>query len=186
MALPAEREATYEDLFDLPDNVVGQIIYGQLIVQPRPAPKHVLASSRLGVKVGGKYHQNGNGGADNWWILDEPELHIGGHILVPDLAGWRRERMPQLPEIAYFTIAPDWICEVLSPSTAKLDRATKMPIYAKIGVKFVWLIDPEIQVLEVFELQNNHWVLSTVFKENDTVVAAPFNDLSFDLSVLWN
>jgi len=113
-------------------------------------------------------------------------LHIGGHILVPDLAGWRRERLPVLPEIAYFTITPDWICEVLSPSTAKLDRAIKMPIYAKIGVKFVWLVDPSIQLLEVFELQNNRWVLSTVFKENDTVVAPPFNDLSFDLGILWN
>jgi len=186
MALPAEREATYEDLFDLPDNMVGQIIHGQLIVQPRPAPKHALASSVLNSRIGGKYHRNGNGDLDNWWILFEPELHIGGHILVPDLAGWRRERLPVLPETAYFTITPDWICEVLSPSTAKLDRATKMPIYAKIGVKFVWLVDPSIQLLEVFELQNNHWVLSTVFKENDTVVAPPFNDLSFDLGILWN
>jgi len=186
MALPAEREATYEDLFDLPDNMVGQIIHGQLIVQPRPAPKHILASSRLGAEIEGKYRRNGNGGSDNWWILDEPELHIGGHILVPDLAGWRRERLPVLPETAYFTITPDWICEVLSPSTAKLDRAIKMPIYAQIGVKFVWLVDPSIQLLEVFELQNNRWILSTVYQENDIVTAPPFDALSFNLGTLWS
>ncbi len=186
MGLAIERTATYEDLFDLPENVVGQIIYGQLIVQPRPAPKHAVASSNVGVKIGSQYHRNSDGNTDGWWILDEPELHTRGHILVPDLAGWRRERMPELPETAYFTLTPDWICEVLSPSTARLDRASKMPIYAQIGVSFIWLVDPEIQTLEIFELQNSRWVLVAIYKENDTVNAPPFEALTFDLASLWN
>ncbi|HRZ07888.1 MAG TPA: Uma2 family endonuclease, partial [Candidatus Competibacteraceae bacterium] len=141
MPATARKFATYEDLFDLPDNVVGEIIHGQLITHPRPAPKHASAASTLGMTIGPPYHRGRDGGPGGWRILDEPELHLGPHILVPDLAGWRRERMPALPDLAYFTLPPDWICEVLSPGTARTDRADKMPIYAAQGIPFLWLID---------------------------------------------
>jgi Uma2 family endonuclease len=136
MTATARKLATYEDLFDLPENIIGQIIHGQLITQPRPAPKHALASSSLGDELMSPF-QKGRGGPGGWWILDEPELHLGPHILVSDLAGWRRERLPELPTTAYFTLPPDWICEILSPSTARLDRADKMPIYAAQGISFL-------------------------------------------------
>ena len=128
-AHPATRAACYEDLFDLPENLVGEIIGGQLITQPRPAPRHSRASSSLGGALDNPYDK-GRGGPGGWWILDEPELHLGGDILVPDLAGWGRERMPRLPETAWFELVPDWVCEVLSPGTCRVDRALKMPIYA--------------------------------------------------------
>ena len=184
MPATARKFATYEDLFDLPDHLLGQIIHGQLITQPRPAPKHASAASTIGMTIGTPYHR-GSGGPGGWWILDEPELHLGPHILVPDLAGWRRERLPTMPESAYFTLSPDWVCEVLSPGTARVDRADKMPIYAAQGIPFLWLIDPAPQTLEVFVLREGRWSLEHVYKEDDEVRAAPFDATAFPLADLW-
>ena len=136
MSATARKFATYEDLFDLPDHLVGEIIHGQLITHPRPTPKHAVASSAIGDELVSPF-QKGRGGPGGWWILDEPELHLGPQILVPDLAGWRRERLPTMPDSAYFTLPPDWVCEVLSPGTARVDRADKMPIYAAQGIPFL-------------------------------------------------
>jgi Uma2 family endonuclease len=184
MNQPAQRFATYEDLFGLPEHVIGEIIHGQLITQPRPAPKHALASSGLGMKFGDPF-QYGRGGPGGWWIIDEPELHLGPHILVPDLAGWRRERMPALPDEAYFSLAPDWICEVLSPGTARIDRAVKMPIYAAQQVNWLWLLDPDIRTLEVYSLSDGHWLLEGTWKDDDEVHAAPFAEVVLQLDDLW-
>lgn len=185
MSAIAQKLATYEDLFDLPENVVGEIIHGQLITHPRPAPKHAVASSAIGDELIGPFHKGRRGGPGGWWILFEPELHLEPHILVPDLAGWRRERMPTIPDLAYFTLPPDWICEVLSPSTARVDRADKMPIYAAQGVSFLWLIDPAPRTLEVFVLKEGHWLLEHVYKEDDPVSAVPFDAIAFPLADLW-
>jgi Uma2 family endonuclease len=184
MALPQLKPATYADLFDLPENVIGEIINGRLSAQPRPAPKHARAYSSLGIELGGPFDfgRNGPGG---WWILDEPELHLGYDILVPDIAGWRRERMPKLPETAFFELPPDWICEILSPSTARVDRVEKLPIYAANGVKHAWLVDPDLRTLEVFENQNGKWLLLTVLEHNAAVAQPPFDAVSFDLGALW-
>ncbi|MBK8510087.1 MAG: Uma2 family endonuclease [Candidatus Competibacteraceae bacterium] len=184
MSVPARQFATYEDLFDLPEHVVGEIIHGQLITHPRPAPKHAAASMGVSGQIYNPFHQ-GRGGPGGWWILFEPELHLGSHILVPDLAGWRRERMPVLPETAYFTLPPDWICEVLSSSTARVDRAVKMPIYAAQGIPFLWLIDPDLHTLEVFVLSEGRWSLERVCQESDPVSAPPFEAVTFALSDLW-
>ena len=186
MSATARKFATYEDLFDLPDNVVGEIIHGQLITHPRPAPKHASAASTLGMTIGPPYHRGRDGGPGGWRILDEPELHLGPHILVPDLAGWRRERMPALPDLAYFTLPPDWICEVLSPGTARTDRADKMPIYAAQGIPFLWLIDPAPRTLEVFLLRDGRWLLEHVYQEDDEVRATPFDAIAFPLADLWS
>lgn len=185
MLQAAECFATYEDLFDLPDNMVGQIIHGQLIALPRPAPKHARASSNIGGELNPPFHRGRDGGPGGWHILDEPEIHLYGDILVPDLAGWRRERMPQLPETAYFELAPDWICEVLSPSTGRLDRADKMPIYARWGVQHLWLVDPDAQTMESYQLQGGRWLLLRVYQQQDKVSAPPFDAISFDLMGLW-
>ncbi len=184
MPATASKFATYEDLFDLPGNLVGEIIHGQLITHPRPAPQHVVASSAIGDELVGPF-QKGRGGPGGWWILDEPELHLGADILVPDLAGWRRERLPVMPETAYFTLPPDWVCEVLSPGTARVDRADKMPIYAEHSVSFLWLIDPAPRTLEVFILREGHWLLEHVYQQDEEVCAVPFEAVAFSLEVLW-
>lgn len=180
----AEKCATYQDIIDLPKNMVGEIINGQLETHPRPAPKHALASSSIGDELLSPF-QKGKGGPGGWWILDEPECHLGSDVFVPDLAGWRKENMPSLPETAWFEIVPDWICEILSPSTARLDRIVKMPIYAKLGVDHLWLIDPSLQTLEEYGLQNSNWSLIATFADDAEVSIAPFAEHSFSLSVLW-
>jgi Uma2 family endonuclease len=184
MPVLAERTATYEDLCRVPDHLIAQIVHGQLVTLPRPAPKHARAASSLGGTLFPPMDA-GSGGAGGWWILDEPELHLGPHILVPDMAGWSRERMPCLPETAFFELPPDWICEVLSPSTARLDRVDKLAIYAEYGVAFAWLVDPDIQTLEVFALVDGHWRLERAFKEAQEVSAPPFAAVRFSLAALW-
>lgn len=181
---PARRRATYDDILALPDNVVGEIVYGVLEVSPRPAPPHACASSVVGSYLGPPFHLR-RGGPGGWWILDEPELHLGEHVLVPDLAGWRRERMPRLPETAWFGLVPDWICEVVSPGSARLDRVRKLPAYAEQGVAWAWLVDPLARSLEVFRLRDASWVLHSTHEDADLVRADPFAAVEIDLLLLW-
>ena len=176
--------ASYEDLCKVPSNQVAEIIAGRLVTHPRPAPRHAVASSALTMKVGSAFH-HGNNGPGGWWIIDEPELHLGDHILVPDLAGWRRETMAKLPETAYFETPPDWICEVLSPSTARYDRLEKRDIYAAFGVSFLWFIDPDERILEAFTLKNGVWSLLATKANNDEIAIAPFDEVPFMLGSLW-
>ena len=145
------RRATYQDVLDAPAHRVAEIVDGTLYTHPRPAMPHALATSVLGHDLGNPF-QFGRGGPGGWWIIDEPELHLGEDILVPDLAGWRRERMPDYPDTAYVTLAPDWVCEVLSSSTRKVDLHEKRPVYAREGVGHLWLVDPIDRTLEAFEL----------------------------------
>lgn len=184
MTSVAEKPASYQDIIDLPENMVGEIIYGQLESHPRPAPKHALATSSIGDELVSPF-QKGKGGPGGWWIFDEPECHLGSDILVPDLAGWQKERMPSLPKTAWFEIVPDWVCEILSPSTARLDRVVKMPLYAQLAVNYFWLIDPGLQTLEAYVLQDSNWSLMATFADDDEVSIAPFAEHSFSLSVLW-
>jgi Uma2 family endonuclease len=178
------RPATYEDLLALPEHVVGEIIGGELIVSPRPAPRHAVATSVLGGELGPPYH-SGRGGPGGWWIIFEPELHLDEDVLVPDLAGWRRERLPAVPETAYFTLAPDWICEVLSPGTARLDRQRKLAVYAREGVARAWLLDPIERTLEVLRLDGKQWVIVSVHAEDEEVHAEPFEGTGVVLARLW-
>lgn len=179
-----ENLATYDDLIAVPDNLVAEIIYGQLQTSPRPAPKHTRASSSLGDELVSPYDK-GRGGPGGWWILDEPELHLEAHVLVPDLAGWRRERMPELPDTAWFELPPDWVCEILSPSTAHLDRAQKMPLYAEFAIPHLWLIDPDIKTLEAYELRDGKWTLLEILDNDKPVSIVPFDATEFPLSALW-
>jgi len=184
MAEIAERAATYEDLLAVPEHLVAEILFGRLVTHPRPAPRHAVAGSALGAALGGPF-QFGRDGPGGWLFMDEPELHLAGHVAVPDLAAWRRERMSQLPDTAWIEMAPDWICEVLSPSTERYDRTDKRAIYADAGVGHVWHVDPELQMLEVFELRDGKWLLLGVFHDNADVSAAPFSQVSFPLGLLW-
>jgi Uma2 family endonuclease len=176
----------YEQLLNLPENLVGEIIGGQLRTQPRPAGPHASASSVLGMDIGGAFHR-GRGGPGGWWIIDEPEIHFvrDVEVLVPDLAGWRRERMPCLPLDHRFEVVPDWVCEVLSPSTRKKDRVLKMKVYAHHGVAHLWLVDPFEKTLETYALTHGNWTVTGLYTDEDEVRAAPFEVLTLQLGDLW-
>ena len=176
--------SVYERFLAQPDTVVAEIIHGALVTSPRPASPHARAASALGMVLGVPFDL-GQGGPGGWQILDEPELQLGEHILVPDLAGWRRARMPELPVVPRFELAPDWICEVLSPSTQAIDRADKLPIYASRGVRHAWLIEPLGQTLEIYRLEGERWLLLVTHRGAVTVRAEPFDALALDLSALW-
>ncbi len=176
--------ATYQDVLDAPAHRVAEIVDGILHTHPRPAMPHALASSHLGDELVGPFGK-GRGGPGGWWVIDEPELHLGEDILVPDLAGWRRERMPDYPDTAYVTFAPDWVCEVLSASTRKLDLHGKRPVYAREGVGHLWLVDPADRTLEAFELREGQWVLIASAKDDDPVTIRPFDAVTFSLGDLW-
>jgi Uma2 family endonuclease len=184
MADPARKEATYEDLFDIPENMTGEIIDGELIVTPRPSRKHTSAASSLGFEIGPPY-QLGRGGPGGWIIILEPEIALGGSILVPDLAGWKQERFPESEETNWISVAPDWICEILSPSTLRLDKIKKMPIYAQHGVAYFWVIDPTSRTLDVYRLESGKWMVLGAFIQDDKVRAEPFQEIELDLGNLW-
>jgi Uma2 family endonuclease len=182
--VPLDHPATYDDLVAVPDRLIAEILDGQLYTSPRPAPPHARAASSLGIVLGPPF-DHGRGGPGGWWIIDEPELHLGKEILVPDLAGWRRERMPALPDTAYFALSPDWVCEVLSPSTASLDRTKKMRAYAREGVAHAWLVDPVAHTLEVLRLEGGRWLVVAAHADDEVVRAEPFEPTDLELPLLW-
>lgn len=187
MASTAKPHATYADLLALPDNVTGELINGNLIASPQPAGPHVYTASVIGMDIGTPF-QRGRGGPGGWLILSEPELHIADDVLVPDLAGWRVERMSRVPDDHRFIVVPDWVCEVLSPSTARTDRLLKMDIYARAGVKHAWLVSPIERLLEVYTLQHGTWLRDQVFgaDTHDLIRAVPFDAVELQLSAFWS
>ena len=180
----AKRPATYEDLLKVPDHFVAEILEGELYATPRPAMPHAVAASALGSELGGPFQQ-GRGGPGGWWILDEPELHLGSDVIVADLAGWRRSRVPQVPAVAAMTIPPDWVCEILSPSTEALDRVPKLNAYARERVAHVWFINPRSQTLEVLRLEGARWTVVATHDGDVSVTVEPFDAVPLDLYRLW-
>jgi len=182
----AQRKATYENLLQVPDILIAEIVDGELITSPRPAFPHARATSAIGQDLSPfDRRPGGPGGPGGWWILFEPELHLGADILVPNLAGWRRERMPVLENVAYCELAPDWVCEVVSPTTARLDRVRKMPIYAREQVSHLWLVDPILRTLEVYRLERQRWVVVSTHGGAEGVRAEPFEAIELDMSRWW-
>jgi Uma2 family endonuclease len=183
---PAQRHATYEDLLKVPDIFIAEILDGELIASPRPASPHARAASSLIQDVSPFDRRTGGpSGPGGWRLLFEPELHLGADILVPDLAGWRRERMPVLHDVPYFELAPDWVCEVVSPSTGRIDRVRKMPIYAREQVKHLWLVDPLQRTLEVYRLEGPRWVVASVHGDAEVVRVEPFEAIELDMFRWW-
>lgn len=186
MSDPIERKkpATYQDVLDAPEHKVAEIIGGELRLSPRPAGPHASVASGLTMDLGGPFDR-GRGGPGGWMIISEPELHLGDEIVVPDLAGWRRERMNAVPDDAYFTLPPDWVCEVLSKSTEKMDRIEKLPIYAAAGIRYAWLVSPRYRSIEAFRLQDGQWLLVGSYKDADRARIEPFDAIELDLATLW-
>lgn len=190
----AYRLSLYEQLEGLPPGLTGEILNGQLYTQPRPSGPHGHAAVSLDRRIGRRY-DDGDDGPGGWWILIEPEVHFvrDQEVAVPDLAGWRRERMPHIPEGHRFEVVPDWICEILSPSTASKDREIKLPLYAWYGVAHVWLLDPQRRTLEAYELATpgpgkpipGDWRLVVEAGGKDCVRVPPFPELDLELAALW-
>ena len=180
------KPATYEDIEALPVGWVGEIIQDELVASPRPAMGHARVTSVLGSELGGPFDL-GHGGPGGWWLFDKPELHLGREVLVPDLAGWRRERLtePPAPETPFMTVAPDWVCEVLSPTSSGLDRRRKLPLYFRERVSHVWLVEPLARTLEVFRRAPEGWLLVVTHGEDETVRAEPFDAVPLELGRLW-
>ncbi len=181
---PFDRPATYDDLVALPDNLVAESVGGELHASPRPRPAHAVAAVALAGLLFEPFHR-GTRGPGGWWILAEPELHFAADVLVPDLAGWRRSRLPRVPDVAYFELPPDWVCEILSPSTVGLDRGRKLSIYAREGVPHAWLVDPTARTLEVLRLEAGRWAIVATHVGDEPVRAEPFAEIELPLGALW-
>jgi Uma2 family endonuclease len=180
---PKKRRATYQDVLDAPDNKVAEIINGELHLH-RPSNQATVVASSLHADLATSFGR-GRGGPGGWIILFEPELHLGDEIVVPDLVGWRRERLPVVPDEPFMSLRPDWVCEVLSKSTARIDRLEKMPLYASVGIPHAWLVHPRDRSVEAFRLHDTKWLAIGVYKDNDRARIEPFDAIELDLTLLW-
>jgi Uma2 family endonuclease len=180
-----KRPATYQDVLDAPAGMVAELIRGTLTLQPRPRPRHSFAITALGGEIQPAFGR-GRDGPGGWVLLIEAELHLGDNVIVPDLAAWRRERLPTLPDEVGITVAPDWVCEVLSPSTRTYDLTEKRDVYREQGVGHLWFVDPAAKTLEAFALRDNAWVLIDALHDDAEVIVAPFNAAPFGLAALWS
>jgi Uma2 family endonuclease len=184
MTKPATKQATYADLEKVPPHLVAEIIHGVLETHPRPVGQHLRASTRMGMVLGGPYDL-GNNGPGGWVFADEPQLQLAQHILVPDLAAWRVERAPDLLDDASITIVPDWICEILSPPTARHDRGAKMQIYAEQGVGYYWLLDPKTRFFDAYQLIVGKWMRIGGLTGEGEINFLPFDATSFSIDLLF-
>jgi len=187
MPASAVRRATYQDIIDAPENMIAEIIHGTLYTQPRPAIPHARVCTRLG-SVLGRHFDDGDDGPTGWLILDKPELHLGREpdILVPDIAGWRHGRVePSMEDAPWISVAPDWVCEVLSPSTHTRDRGVKLDIYLRERVGHVWLVDPIAETLEIYRHGGAHWIRQAMHTGSATVRAEPFDAIELELARIW-
>ncbi len=185
---PARRRATYEDLRNVPENLVAEILDGDLYTSPRPAVPHALAASKILADVESAFGDAAGGSGTRpggWWILFEPELHLGPDVLVPDVAAWRRERLPRLADVPYLTLAPDWVCEVVSPTTVGIDRVRKLRIYARESIAHLWLVDPVLRTLEVYRLEGGRWMVASTHAGDEPARAEPFDALELAPARWW-
>jgi Uma2 family endonuclease len=176
--------ATLADWEAVPAPYSAHLIAGKLHVLPRPSPGHALAATSLTDELVGPF-QKGRGGPGGWWILAEVDVRLGQDVVAPDLAGWQRTRMPVVPRGRPVLVAPDWVCEVISPGTEVFDRGTKAPWYAAAGVSWLWFVDPEEQLLEVHQNDAGTFRQLRRWQGNVEVTAPPFEPVSWPLGALW-
>lgn len=180
------RRATVEDLDAITDEdgLTAELLGGELYVQPQPRVWHRNVQGRLISKLSGPFNDDPDA-PGGWVFLIEPELRIGGEVLMPDLAAWREGRAPEIDGTVGIPVAPDWVCEVLSPSTAARDRSVKMQKYAEWGVAFIWIADPEHKTLEAYQLTEGKWLQLDVLHGETGVELDPFAAAPFSLDALW-
>lgn len=178
------QPATYADLLKVPEHLVAEIVEGELFTSPRPAFRHAAAMIGLSSQLWGLF-QRGNGGPGGWWILTEPELHLAGDVLVPDIAGWRKERMATIPDVTWCDVEPDWVCEILSTSNARHDRFRKMPRYAIHNIPYAWIVDTIAKGVEIYQLKNAHWLQVALHQGTAPIRAVAFEACEIDLAPLW-
>lgn len=183
MSPAARKPATYADLEAVHPHLVAEILDGELVTHPRPVPKIAAAKTALGAEIGRAFGPN-SGSSRRWIILLEPEIHLGAHVIVPDIAGWRLEPIGSLPE-THFDVAPDFVCEIPSAYTERHDKGAKRRIYAEVGVRHMWLLDPRAELLETFNLADGRWLLGPTFDNDTPVSAEPFAAITFPLTILW-
>ena len=185
MVAPVRKAlATYADLAALPDDVIGELVAGELWASPRPRTRHGRAAHRLSADLDGPFDR-GRGGPGGWIFLPEPELHLDDDVIVPDVAGWRTMRWQPTGDEVGITTVPDWLCEILSPSTARLDRLHKMDAYARAGLDFLWLIDPALRTLEAYRLSDGRWLRLGTWADDAVARIAPFEAVELALADWW-
>lgn len=184
MTEPARKRATYDDLYTIPKNMVGEIIDGDIVASPRPSRKHGYSASIIGNELGPPYNM-GRGGPGGWIIIGEPEISFGDNILVPDLAGWKKERFPESEDHNWISISPDWVCEIISQGSIRIDRVEKMGIYVQHMVSYFWIIDPSNKTFEALKNEAGRWLIIGTYAEDDKVRAEPFQEIEIDLNCLW-
>lgn len=184
--VPLRGQDALDAVAAVDDRLVAEVLAGELHTFPRPRARHAVTGTRLAAILGPAFDGGGPNSTD-WVLLNEPELHLGDgpDIVVPDQAGWRRERMPKVPDVAAFTLAPDWVCEVLSPSTERIDRGKKLAIYLRERVGHLWFVAPDTELLEVYTLDGDSYRLSGTWSQDDVVNAPPFESLDLPLTRLW-
>lgn len=184
---PARRLATYADLQALPEDARVEILDGELVARAGALPRHSHVQGELARRIGGPFNGDGeHGGPGGWWILLEVEVALSAHQIVrPDVAGWRRERLPDPWDMRPITVVPDWICEVLSPSNAARDRVKKLRLYAQVGVSFYWMIDPAERTLEALRLGESGWVSFSAYDDESAARIAPFDAVELEVGRLF-
>jgi Uma2 family endonuclease len=185
MSSTVNRKATYEDLMAVPEHKVAEILDGELFASPRPALPQAVAASAIGADILSNFQHSGGGRPGGWWIVFEPELHFGEDVLVPDVAGWRRSRLATVPAAPWLDLAPDWVCEVISPTTETIDRGRKLRIYAREAVAHLWLVNPIAKTLEVYRLSGDRWLLVHTHSGDEAVRAEPFAEVAIEIGRWW-
>lgn len=183
----ALRLATYDDLLALPDDVRAEVIRGALVTSPAPLPRHSKVQRTLARFVGGAFDDDdGRGGPGGWWILLEVDVQLSAHDIVrPDVAGWRRERLPDPWDLRPIDVAADWVCEITSPSNARHGRVTKAKLHLAHGVSFLWIVDPETRVLEALVREGGRWVEAGRYSDDDVVRIPPFEAIELEVGRLF-
>lgn len=179
-----KKPATLADIAALPEHLLGELVAGEMSATPRPRIGHAIVAGALGDELRGPFHR-GKSGPGGWWIVGEPELHFGADVVVPDLAGWRKERLPVMQDVPFLEVPPDWACEISSPTTARFDRVVKLPLYLRVGVSFVWLVDPVSRTIEALRSEGGRWILAGNFVGEDRARIAPFEAHELDLGSVW-
>jgi Uma2 family endonuclease len=179
------RPATFADLHKIPPTWRGEVIDGTLYAFPRPYPLHANIKGLLTAELNNAFDR-GRSGPGGWRILGEPGIqHPRAPEYSPDLAGWRRERLPQLPRNKTITVVPDWVCEILSPTTGSYDQTVKRRFYAEIGVAYLWYIAPDYRSLTVSKVENGKWLELGVHGRDEKVHAEPFEAIEINLAEWW-